>query len=176
MMTKALSLAIMAAMLSAVGASTADAHVFGAAGAGVIEGFVHPFIGLDHLLAMIAAGLWASQIGGRAAPLVLVIFPGTMIIGAALAIFGAPFPGVELAVASSVAALGALIAGGVRPPLLPSCGLIALFALAHGYAHGAELPETASPIAYGGGFIVATLTLHLVGIWLGSRMRDRRSR
>lgn len=161
-----------AAMVLAL-AAPAQAHVFGAGGAGLFQGFEHPFSGLDHLLAMIAVGLWAAQIGGRAIFLLPIAFPLMMALGAAAGVLGMPLPGVEYGVAASVVALGLLIAFGAKPPLAVSAPLVGLFALLHGYAHGAELPEAASPFAYGAGFIVATIILHAIGVGAGLLLRGR---
>ncbi len=149
------------------GAGAAEAHVFGAGGAGFGQGLAHPFMGLDHLLAMIAVGLWASQIGGRAILALPLAFPAAMAAGALLGGYDVPVPGVELGVAISVVALGAAVAFGLRPPLVASAALVAVFALLHGYAHGKELPEAASPVAYGVGFLIATIILHAIGVGAG---------
>lgn len=148
-------------------ASPAFAHVGGHASMSFNDGFWHPISGLDHFLAMIAVGIWAAQMKGNAKWLLPLTFPLMMIAGALPAFLGMPIPGVEVGIAASVLVLGALIAAAVRVPVLGGTGLIALFALMHGAAHGAELPHQASAAYYTAGFILATALLHLVGLYIG---------
>jgi urease accessory protein len=136
-------------------------------GGGLAAGLTHPFTGLDHMLAMVAVGLWASQLGRRAIWLLPVVFPLMMAAGAALGMSGAALPGVEVGILASVVTLGAAVALGVRAPLLASAVLVGVFAVFHGYAHGAEIPAAASPLLYGLGFVAATLALHGIGIAVG---------
>jgi urease accessory protein len=131
------------------------------------SGFLHPLSGFDHLVAMVAVGLWAAQLGGRARWLVPVAFVSVMALGGALGRTGLTIPGVEQAIAASVLVLGLLIAMAVRPPVAVGMGLAGLFAIFHGFAHGAEMPATASGLGYGEGFIAATVLLHAVGLGLG---------
>jgi urease accessory protein len=131
------------------------------------EGMLHPFSGLDHVLAMVAVGLWASQLGGRALWLLPLTFPAVMAVGAALGLSGVTLPWVEIGIAGSVMVLGAVVALALRPSLAISIPLIGAFALLHGYTHGIELPASASALSYGAGFIAATLVLHAVGIATG---------
>jgi urease accessory protein len=142
----------------------AEAHTFGAQGTGLTAGLVHPFMGLDHLLAMIAVGIWAGQLGGRAVWIVPLTFVSVMAAAAGLGPLGLSLPMVEPAIACSVLVLGLLIAGSVRLPTIAGAGLVGLFAVFHGYAHGLELPQAASPILYGLGFVLATTLLHGLGI------------
>ena len=142
----------------------AEAHTFGSQGAGLMAGLTHPFVGLDHLLAMIAVGIWAGQLGGRAVWLIPLTFVSVMAAAATLASFGLLLPLMEPAIACSVLVLGLLIAGSVRLPTSVSALLVSLFAVFHGYAHGLELPQAASPILYGAGFVLATALLHGLGI------------
>jgi len=142
----------------------AEAHTFGSQGAGLMAGLTHPFVGLDHLLAMIAVGIWAGQLGGRAVWLIPLTFVSVMAAAATLASFGLLLPLVEPAIACSVLVLGLLIAGSVRLPTSVGAFLVGLFAVFHGYAHGLELPQAASPILYGAGFVLATALLHGLGI------------
>lgn len=144
-----------------------QAHTLGASGSGLAEGFIHPFLGLDHLLAMIAVGLWAAQLGGRATWLTPAAFVMVMAGAALLGSLGMELPMLEPAVASSVLVSGLLVACAVRLPPAASVCLVALFALFHGYAHGLESPQTASPALYGAGFILATASLHGIGLGLG---------
>lgn len=142
----------------------ADAHTFGAHGAGLAEGFAHPFLGLDHLLAMVAVGMWAAQLGGSASWLAPLTFVAVMAAGALLGSHGFPLPILEPAIASTVLVLGLLVAFAIRWSAVVSLSLVGLFAFFHGYAHGMELPQTASAPFYGVGFILATGLLHGVGL------------
>jgi urease accessory protein len=130
-------------------------------------GFAHPLSGWDHLLAMIAVGLWAAQLGGRARWLVPAAFVTVMALGAALGRTGAIFPGVEQGIAASVLVLGLLIAAAVRLPVTAGMTLVGVFAIFHGFAHGVEMPATAGGLLYGAGFVVATALLHAIGVGLG---------
>ena len=132
----------------------------------LFHGLIHPFSGMDHVLVMVAVGLLAAQIGGRAVWLVPASFVLTMAV-AGLAGMAGVLPHVELGIAVSVFVLGAMIAFGVRLPLAAVMGLVAFFAVFHGYAHGAEMPQTASGLVYAAGFVVATALLHGLGIALG---------
>ena len=147
--------------------SAALAHVGDHSHMSFAEGLAHPFTGLDHVLAMVAVGLWAAQLGRPAVWLLPATFPVVMAIGAAVGMSGSEMPWVEIGVAGSVVALGAAIAFAYRPSLAASAALIALFALLHGYSHGVELPTDASGLTYGAGFVAATLTLHMIGIAIG---------
>jgi urease accessory protein len=159
-------IAVAAAVLPAL-SSAAFAHV-GLHTAGFADGLAHPFLGLDHVLAMVAVGLWASQLGRPAFWLLPACFPAVMAFGAVLGANGLPLPWVEIAIAASVVILGAAIAVSLKPSLLVSVTLIAAFALLHGHSHGAELPQAASALAYGAGFVAATLGLHAIGLALGA--------
>ncbi len=134
---------------------------------GFAHGFEHPLFGLDHLLAMVAIGLWAAQIGGRALWAVPLTFVSVMAVGGTLGIAGVPVPFVEQGIATSVLLLGLLIAFSAKLPLGFSIPLVALFAICHGHAHGAEMPVNASGFLYAAGFVIATAFLHGVGIGLG---------
>jgi urease accessory protein len=161
---KLLSLAVLA---TAGFSSAALAHVGDHSHMSLAEGLVHPFSGLDHVLAMVAVGLWASQLGGRALWLLPLTFPAVMAAGAALGMSGVALPGVEIGIAGSVMVLGAAVALALRPSLAISIPLIGAFALLHGYSHGVELPASVSALSYGAGFIAATLALHGLGIAIG---------
>jgi len=152
----------------------AEAHTFGAQGAGLMAGLKHPFVGLDHLLAMIAVGIWAGQLGGRAVWLIPLTFVSVMAAAATLASFGLLLPLMEPAIACSVLVLGLLIAGSVRLPTSVGALLVSLFAVFHGYAHGLELPQAASPILYGAGFVLATALLHGLGIGFARNSRQHK--
>jgi urease accessory protein len=131
------------------------------------NGLLHPLTGLDHICAMVAVGLWAAQRGGRARWLVPATFVSIMIVGGALGVGQVGIPYVEQGIAASVLVLGIFIAAAIRLPLATSMVVVGLFALFHGYAHGAEMPATASGFAYGIGFVLATASLHLCGIGIG---------
>jgi urease accessory protein len=164
---RALPLAAMIAIAVAGFCPAAFAHVGDHSHLGLAAGLAHPFAGLDHMLAMVAVGLWASQLGRPAIWLLPLTFPAVMALGAAFGVGGLVVPWVETGVASSVLVLGIVVALALRPSLSVSVSVIALFALLHGYAHGVELPTNASALAYGAGFVTATLVLHLVGIGIG---------
>ena len=154
--------------LVALAAATipAAAHVGPEAHGSVLSGLTHPLFGLDHILAMVAVGLWATMLGGRALWLVPSAFVGTMAIGFVLPIVGVALPLVEPAILASVVVLGLLVAAAVRVPAGAGMALVAAFALFHGFAHGAEL-GTASGIGFAGGFIASTMALHAIGIAIG---------
>lgn len=151
--------------LSLLAASgTVHAHTTGLPHMDLFTGVEHPFSGLDHILAMVAVGLWAAQLGGRALWSVPLTFVLTMAAGGALGFLGVPLPMVELGIAGSVVALGVLVALASRLPLAVSMSLVGLFALFHGYAHGTEMAAESSALWYGLGFMLATATLHAIGI------------
>lgn len=131
--------------------------------AGVMSGIAHPVFGLDHLLAMLAVGLWAAQQTGTARWALPLTFVATMLVGGLLGFAGIELPLLETGIAGSVLALGLLVALAVRPPVAVAAALTALFALSHGVAHGLELPVLSSPWGYAAGFIAATAALHGIG-------------
>jgi len=145
----------------------ASAHTGVGPTAGFAQGFGHPFVGFDHLLAMIAVGVFAARLGGRALWLVPASFVTIMAAGGALGAGGIALPFVEGAIALSLVVLGAAVALRLDMPTLTAMGLVGLFAVFHGHAHGTEIPESASGLAYGLGFVLATATLHLTGVALG---------
>jgi urease accessory protein len=147
-------------------ADPAAAHTGGAVG-GWVSGFSHPLRGFDHLLAMLAVGIWGAQMGGRLVWQLPVAFPLVMALGGVLGMLGLTVPHVELGIALSVFALGLVIALALRPPELVALLLIAIFAIFHGYAHGVELPTAADPTAYAIGFVMATGLIHVAGIGIG---------
>jgi len=137
-------------------------------------GFTHPLLGWDHLAAMLAVGLWAAQLGGRARWLVPAAFVAVMILGATLAQTGLVIPGIEQTIAASVLVLGLLIATTAKLPVGAGMALVGLFAAFHGFAHGSEMPATAGALNYGAGFVVATILIHAAGVGLG-RLASRHS-
>ena len=154
--------------LTALALSTAPAfaHLNPEEHGSFMAGFSHPLFGLDHILVMVAVGLWASQIGGRALWLVPAAFIGTMAFGFGLAVAGVDLPFVEPAILASVVALGLLVAMAARFDTVASAALVAAFALFHGHAHGGEL-GAAGAASFGIGFVVATALLHAAGIAIG---------
>lgn len=138
---------------------------------GFLHGLSHPIGGADHFLAMLAVGLWAAQIGGRALWAVPSTFVAVMILGAMLGFSGVALPFIEEGILVSVLILGVLIAGSFKLPLAYSVLMVGVFAIFHGHAHGAEMPATALAASYIVGFAVATAALHLVGIGLGILMQ-----
>lgn len=148
-------------------ATPAAAHMGTGLAGGFGSGFVHPFGGFDHLLAMVSVGLWGAFLGRPLIVALPVIFPAVMAMGGMLGIAGVPLPRVEIGIATSVIVLGAMIAGAVRAPVWVACAIVAAFAIFHGYAHGAELPSAADPVGYSVGFVLATGLLHVAGIGIG---------
>ena len=134
---------------------------------GFAGGLAHPLFGADHVAAMVAVGLWGAFLGPPAIYLLPVVFPLVMAFGGALGILGVPLPHVEIGIAVSAVVLGAMVALAARPHLAVAAALVGAFAIFHGYAHGAELPAGADPVAYSVGFVVATGALHLAGIAFG---------
>jgi urease accessory protein len=130
---------------------------------GLFAGISHPIGGLDHLLAMLAVGLWAAQQHGAARWVLPSTFVGTMLVGGLLGFEGLSLPAMESAIAASVLALGLAVTLAVRPPLSLAMGATAMFALFHGVAHGLELPDMSSPWSYAAGFVAATAALHAAG-------------
>lgn len=143
------------------------AHERHGTAAGLLAGLSHPVSGLDHVLAMIAVGLWGAQLDAPALWLLPVTFPVVMAFGGALGLAGLGLPGVEIGIALSAVLLGAMVLGEVRPPPWGSAGLVGALAIFHGHAHGTELPPGESALLYSFGFVVATGTLHVAGIALG---------
>ncbi len=133
------------------------------------SGFSHPLFGLDHLIAMLAVGLWAAQLGGRARWFVPAAFVTVMALAATLGRSGIAISGVEQMIAASALVFGLLIANATRLPAWGSMALVALFAAFHGFAHGTEMPATAGSITYGAGFMFATALIHAAGVGLGLR-------
>lgn len=145
-------------------AGTASAHTGSHTVTGFVSGLTHPLLGLDHLLAMVAIGLWAAQQGGRALWAVPAAFVGAMVLGGSLALSGIALPHVETAIAASVLVLGLLIATRRQWAVPLGMALAAGFAVFHGHAHGLEMPLAASPVLYALGFVLATVFLHGLGI------------
>jgi urease accessory protein len=145
----------------------AGAHVVKGEAIGFIRGFEHPMSGFDHILAMVAVGLWGAQLGPPAVWLLPVTFPLIMACGGFLGLIGVPLPGSEIAIALSGVCLGAVVLTEFRPPIWVAAALVGTFGLFHGYAHGAELPPGQNALLYSIGFVLATGLLHATGITIG---------
>jgi urease accessory protein len=143
------------------------AHVQHGQAEGLLTGVLHPISGLDHVLAMVAVGLWGAQLGAPAVWLLPVTFPMVMAIGGFLGLVGIDLPGVEIGIALSVLLLGLMVALEGKPVLVIAAMLVGAFAIFHGHAHGTELPPGQSGLVYSLGFVVATGVLHGLGIALG---------
>lgn len=148
-------------------AQIAFAHPQAGEAKGFLTGVKHPISGLDHVLAMVAVGLWGAQLGAPAIWLLPVAFPMVMALGGMLGLMGVPLPGVEYGIAASAILLGAAVLFEVRPPLALAAVLVGVFALFHGHAHGTELPPGESGMLYSIGFVIATGCLHGLGISIG---------
>lgn len=152
-------------------------HAYG--GGGILSGFLHPILGLDHFLAMVAVGLLSAQMGGKAIWTVPAAFVGVMTLGGIIGMLGVSLPLVEYGITGSVLILGLAVLANKKIPLWLVMGVVGLFALFHGHAHGTELPELSQTIgliiAYIAGFLIATAGLHVVGALAGIiAMRDKR--
>lgn len=156
-----------AVLAVAAGAQAAHAHTLGSHAVGFSAGIAHPFTGLDHLLAMVAVGVWATQLGARALWRVPLAFLAMMAAGAGISLAGVTLPSAETGIAGSVLVLGLLIFFAARFPVGASMVLVGFFALFHGYAHGTALPHAASAVLYGFGFLLASAALHVTGAGLG---------
>jgi len=149
-------------------APPALAHQERGQAAGLLAGLKHPVSGLDHVLAMIAVGLWGAQLGAPAIWVLPVAFPMVMAFGGALGLLGIAIPGIETGIALSAIVLGAMILFEAKPPLWVAALIVGFFAIFHGHAHGTELPAGANGMLYSIGFVVATGCLHGVGIGIGT--------
>lgn len=145
----------------------AEAHITQEGAGGFLHGFEHPLSGADHLMAMFCVGLWGAQMGGRSVWGLPIAFPLIMVVGGILGIAGVPLPAVESGIALSIIVLGAAIACVWRPPEWVALAVIGIFAIFHGYAHGAELPAASDPADFAIGFVIATGLIHIAGIAVG---------
>ena len=151
--------------------SVAIAHEGTGVAGGFTSGLLHPILGWDHVVAMVAVGLWGAFLGRPAIWVLPVVFPLVMAFGGILGVAGIPLPAVEIGIAVSAIVLGAMVAFAARPPLWVAAVLVGVFAVFHGHAHGTELPGSASPLAYSLGFVISTGLLHLSGIAFGLLVR-----
>jgi len=163
--------AALGAMLVLTAPTAALAHIGSGVTLGLRSGLLHPITGLDHVVAMVAVGLWGAQLGNPAIWVLPITFPLVMALGGLLGLGGVVLPLPEVAVALSGVILGVLVASHARPRLWIAAFIVGAFAIFHGYAHGRELPYAADPMAFGVGFVVATGLLHLCGILTGLLVR-----
>ncbi|MEX2468469.1 MAG: HupE/UreJ family protein, partial [Pseudohongiellaceae bacterium] len=143
------------------------AHIEEGIVGGFVSGFLHPLLGPDHVLAMVAVGIWGAFLRQPAIWLLPVVFPLVMAFGGALGVLGMPLPLVEVGIAASAVVLGLMVVLCARPPLWVAAVLVGVFAIFHGHAHGTELPAASNPLTYAIGFVIATGLMHLTGIALG---------
>ncbi|MEO0547132.1 MAG: HupE/UreJ family protein [Pseudomonadota bacterium] len=162
---RVIALASVSVLLSA---ASAWAHTGEGVTGGFLSGLTHPIFGWDHVVAMVAVGLWGAILGRPATWILPIVFPLVMAFGAALGVVGIPVPFIEAGIALSGVVLGLLIVFFVKAPLPIAAVLVGLFAIFHGHAHGTELPDAANPIAYAIGFVISTGLLHLFGIVFGT--------
>jgi len=160
-------------LLGFIASGAASAHIGAHPEGGLATGLAHPFMGLDHLLAMVAVGIWAAQLGRRHLLLLPATFVATMAAGAVAGTYGLPLPQVEGMVALSVLVLGLLVALALNTRWALPVSLVALFALFHGHAHGTEMPEFSAPWLYFAGFTIATAALHAIGVAAGVALKTR---
>jgi urease accessory protein len=149
-------------------AGLAHAHEGAGVAGGFASGFMHPILGGDHVIAMVAVGLWGAFLGKPAIWILPVVFPMVMAFGGALGVIGVPIPAVETGIAASAIVLGTMVAAAARPNIWIAAVIVGAFAIFHGHAHGTELPDAANPLAFSLGFVIATGLLHLSGIAFGS--------
>lgn len=143
----------------------------GDAAGGFVAGFLHPLLGWDHVVAMVAVGLWGAFLGRPALWVLPVVFPLVMALGGMLGLLEVPLPGVNTGIALSAIVLGAVVALAARPPLWVAAVVVGAFAIFHGHAHGTELPDAANPLVFSLGFVIATGLLHVCGIGFGLLVR-----
>jgi len=151
--------------------AAAGAHQESGQAAGLLSGLAHPVSGLDHVLAMVAVGLWGAVLGAPAVWVLPVAFPLAMAFGGLLGLLGVPVPGIEVGIALSAVVLGAMVLLERRPPLWLAALIVGAFAIFHGHAHGRELPEGANALLNRVGCVVSTGLLHAVGILIGAAHR-----
>ncbi|MFH2140616.1 MAG: HupE/UreJ family protein [Pseudomonadota bacterium] len=162
--------------LALLSISTAASAHTGHGSSGFDTGLAHPFSGMDHLLAMLAVGLWAGQLGGQRVWQLPAAFMAMLAGGAFIGMVVPSLTLIEPGIAASVLILGLLIASPTKLALPVSFALTAAFGIFHGYAHGAEMPSAAAPLAYAAGFLLSTASLHVSGIVMGSTLRERFTR
>ncbi len=164
------------AITLAVVAMSANAHTGEGINSGFASGFWHPIYGWDHVVAMVAVGLWGAFLGAPAIWILPVVFPLVMAFGGALGVLGVPIPMIETGIALSGVVLGLLIVFAVKAPIWAAAVIVGLFAIFHGHAHGTELPEAFSPYGYAVGFVIGTGLLHMAGVGFGVLTRSELGR
>jgi urease accessory protein len=169
--TARLASTTLAIILLVATASPVLAHSEAGMAGGFFSGLKHPISGLDHVVAMVAVGLWGAFLGAPAIWLLPIVFPVVMAVGGVLGILGVAVPSVEVGIALSAVVLGLCVALALRPPLWIAAVIVGAFAIFHGHAHGTELPGSANAVAYAVGFVVATGLLHVAGIAFGLLVR-----
>lgn len=162
-----LGLGVLVAITSILLPELAEAHVEGGQVGGFFTGLQHPWSGLDHILAMLAVGLWGAQLGNPAIWVLPVAFPIIMSFGAMLGLLGITVPGIEAGIAVSAILLGIMVLGEVRFHLVAAAAMVGVFGIFHGHAHGTELPAGQNAMLYSMGFVVGTGCLHGLGIVIG---------
>ncbi len=171
---KRMGVAVLTAGVLAAGMA---APALGHTGVGAVHGFqagvLHPLLGLDHVLAMVAVGLWAGLVGGTARLAYPLAFVAMMVVAGLWGMSGAQLPGVEIGIAVSVIVLGLAIALKATPPLAAGAAACAIFAIFHGHVHGAELPDGAGAFSYAAGFVLATVALHGAGLAAAGALAQR---
>jgi urease accessory protein len=172
-MTRTIRTAWLAAAILALPA-IALAHPGHSAESGFAPGFLHPLGGLDHVAVMIAVGLLAARLGGRALWLLPVSFLALMAVGGGLGMAGVTAPITEAMIGLSVVAMLAALILRWTPPVPTAAVMVGAFALFHGLAHGAEMPESASGLGFASGFVLATGLLHALGLGAGLLLTRRR--
>jgi urease accessory protein len=172
-MAKVTLRAVSTALVLGLLTQAAEAHT----GSGLVGGFwsgvLHPITGWDHVVAMVAVGLWGAFLGRPAIWILPVVFPLVMAFGGAMGVLGIPLPQVETGIALSAVVLGLMVAMAARLPILWAGVIVGIFAIFHGHAHGTELPEAANLFAYALGFVVATGCLHILGILFAMLTRSQ---
>lgn len=156
-----------AAALTMEFSQVAEAHIRKGEASGFLSGVRHPISGLDHVLAMIAVGLWGAQLGAPAIWVLPVAFPMVMALGGVMGLLGIPLPGTEYGIAASMILLGGVVLLELKPPLWVAALLVSFFAIFHGHAHGTELPPGQDGLLYSMGFVCATGCLHGIGVSIG---------
>ncbi|MEY3760591.1 MAG: hypothetical protein RIR39_2082 [Pseudomonadota bacterium] len=169
------NLSVIVTLFSVLITTTVQAHTLTAEATSGLAGLMHPFLGLDHLLAMLAVGLWAAQQGGSRLWQLPTAFLSMILFGALLGQTGFSLPLIEAGISSSLLLLGLMLMFAIRMAIMPSLLMVGLFAVFHGYAHGAEIPQTVVLIDYAAGFMLASAALHGLGIGLGLLARGGQS-
>jgi urease accessory protein len=170
-MRRSKSTALIGTILVLGAAGPASAHEVAGGIGGLVSGFIHPLLGWDHLVAMVAVGIWAAVLGSPSIRRLPLAFLLLMAVGGLLGMSGVGLPAVEAGIAVSAIVLGLVVAAAIAPSPAVAAAIVGVFAILHGHAHGTELPQAASALGYGIGFILATALLHLAGIGIAGLVR-----